>query len=369
MKIKTLKKFATKTNSPVDGASIQAMDLFCGAGGLSCGLSGAGLKVVAGVDVDAACEFAFTTNIKARFVCSDVSSLEFTSLKALFDKNCVRVLAGCAPCQPFSRYARGAEKRQSNWSLLMDFANAVQAFEPEVITVENVPELAQHLVFSKFLDRLKMLDYSVKYDFLYCPDYGVPQRRKRLVLMGSRLGVIELPKPTHADRHPTVREAIGDLNTLDAGQNDDSDELHRACKLTKINLERVRTSKPGGTWREWPKRLRAQCHRVESGTTYPAVYGRMEWDEPSPTITTQFFGYGNGRFGHPDQDRAISLREGALLQTFPKDYRFHDPNTKTSIQKIGQLIGNAVPVRLGYVIGESIIQHIKQTRAAHGKKG
>ena len=138
------------------------------------------------------------------------------------------------------------------------------------------------------------------------------------------------------------------------------DRLHQCSKLSPLNLERIRASKPGGTWRDWSKDLVAQCHTQKSGKTYPGVYGRMEWDQPSSTITTQCFGFGNGRFGHPEQDRAISLREAALLQTFPADYEFVAPNHPIAISHVGKLIGNAVPVKLGQVIAQSILQHIQK---------
>jgi len=136
--------------------------------------------------------------------------------------------------------------------------------------------------------------------------------------------------------------------------------MHRTSRLSVLNLRRIRCSKPGGSWRDWPHRLVAKCHKTKTGKKYPSVYGRMEWDHPSPTITTQFYGFGNGRFGHPDQDRAISLREGAILQTFPKHYEFVKPNGEYHVKAIGRMIGNAVPVRLGQVIGQTIRRHLSQ---------
>lgn len=346
--------------------SIEVIDLFCGAGGLSRGLSDAGLRVVAGVDLDSDCEYAFSHNNDSKFVCRDISSVDCSEISRFFSGHSIRVLSGCAPCQPFSRYGRAAENRRSKWSLLMDFARIAEEIYPEIITVENVPELAQHQVFSKFTMRLQKVGYHLKSGFLFCPIFGIPQSRTRLVMIGSRLAEPALPEPTHVENPPTVRTAISKLRKLNAGECDPKDSLHRACKLSELNSRRIATSRPGGTWRDWPENLRAVCHRAESGGTYPAVYGRMVWDEPSPTITTQFYGYGNGRFGHPEQNRAISLREGAILQTFPHDYEFHEPDRKMSIQKIGQLIGNAVPVRLGFVIGKAIINHVDKQKESNG---
>ncbi len=147
---------------------------------------------------------------------------------------------------------------------------------------------------------------------------------------------------------------------LEAGGVCDHDPLHQARQLSPLNLKRIRASRPGGTWRDWDKSLRAACHRRKSGKTYPSVYGRMTWDNPSPTITTQYYGFGNGRFGHPDQDRAISLREGAILQSFPKTYQFVPKGVPIYQNIIGRLIGNAVPVNLGSAIGKSIVLHVEE---------
>jgi DNA (cytosine-5)-methyltransferase 1 len=224
--------------------------------------------------------------------------------------------------------------------------------------MENVPQLLDHEVFDDFITALDGFD--VWWDIIECAQYRVPQTRKRLVLLASRFGPITLlPPPALIDEPPTVREAISHLAPLGAGDSDPNDPLHSASRLTDINLRRIRASKPGGTWRDWDESLVAQCHRRESGDTYPSVYGRMEWDEPAPTITTQSFGYGNGRFGHPEQDRAISLREAAILQTFPDTYDFLPAGERARFSVLGRLIGNAVPVRIGEVVAESLLNHLR----------
>jgi DNA (cytosine-5)-methyltransferase 1 len=225
--------------------------------------------------------------------------------------------------------------------------------------MENVPQLQRHSVFTEFVESLKKLGYHVSYSVVFCPDYGVPQHRQRLVLFASKFGPIGIIKPTRK-KHPTVKTAIGRLPPLKAGEIDDDDPLHRCSSLSELNLRRIRTSKPGGTWRDWNSSLVAACHKKRKGRSYPGVYGRMEWDFPSPTITTQFFGFGNGRFGHPKQDRALSMREGAILQSFPRDYAFMKPGSEFSTKAIGQLIGNAVPVKLGRAVGKTIRQHINR---------
>jgi DNA (cytosine-5)-methyltransferase 1 len=220
--------------------------------------------------------------------------------------------------------------------------------------MENVPQIEHHVVFQKFLRDLT--GYHVSWRSVECSEIGIPQTRKRLVLLASLHGPIALQLP-HRSVPNTVRKTIAKLPALSAGQADKSDPLHVACRLSELNLRRIKASKPGGTWRDWHPSLRAACHRRITGDTYPSVYGRMEWDAPAPTITTQCFGYGNGRFGHPKQHRAITLREAAMLQTFPRSYRFVPVGEKVTFSQLGRLIGNAVPVKLGKVIAETIVSH------------
>lgn len=339
---------------------IAAVDLFCGAGGLTHGLVRAGIPVVQGIDLDPACEYPFEANNDAYFLHGDVAEVEPEALARAYPRGSTRVLVGCAPCQPFSRYARGEDRgSDGKWALLGRFARLVEGVKPAVVSMENVPELSRHPVFDAFVASLRAAGYHVTHSNVFCPDYGVPQQRTRLVLFASLAGPVSIIPPTHTPkRYRTVEHAIAKLCPLAAGQVDAKDPLHRASKLSGLNSERIRASRPGGCWRDWPERLVAECHRADSGKTYPSVYGRMEWDKPAPTITTQFFGFGNGRFGHPEQDRALSLREGAILQSFPRSYRFCPRGAEVCFSAIGRLIGNAVPVRLGEAIGKSILQHM-----------
>ncbi len=160
-------------------------------------------------------------------------------------------------------------------------------------------------------------------------------------------------------------EAIGDLNEITAGtRHNTTDRLHIASQLSETNLDRIRKSAPGGTWEDWPEDLRADCHQKDSGKTYKSVYGRMSWDQPSPTMTTLCFGFGNGRFGHPEQDRAISLREAAILQSFPRRYKFCRKDETVEFRTIGRMIGNAVPPGLGHAIGKAFTAHVSQVGKA-----
>jgi DNA (cytosine-5)-methyltransferase 1 len=340
---------------------ISAVDLFCGVGGLTHGLVRGGVHVVAGVDVDPSCRYPFEANNSAIFVERDVEDLEVSELEKFYEGSDITLLAGCAPCQPFSTYSRSGRNRQyeSQWPLVLAFGRLVEQLKPHLVTMENVPQLLNHGVFDQFLRSLQ--DYRKWWAIVDCTSFGVPQTRKRLVLLASRLSGDSLGLPVGEDFKTTTRQAIGNLAPVSAGERDSSDALHVASSLSEINMRRIRASKPGGTWRDWPAELQAVCHRKTSGSTYPSVYGRMEWDKPAPTITTQCFGYGNGRFGHPEQDRAISLREAAILQTFPPDYRFAPEGTKIKFNRMGRLIGNAVPVRLGEVIAKSLIAHVQDS--------
>lgn len=347
-----------------DGAPlVTCVDLFCGVGGLTHGLARGGVQVAAGIDLDPSCRFAYEANNSADFLHRDVRTITAKDLGPLFGRGTLRLLAGCAPCQSFSTYSRmGRDKRADDlWPLLTEFGRIVRETQPDLVTMENVPQLLHHPVFDGFLGALD--GYHISHRVVECSRHGVPQTRKRLVLLASKLGAIELLDPEHSQvLSATVRTSIAKLPRLRAGESHPDDPLHSACRLSDINLRRIRASKPGGTWRDWDKSLLAPCHKRKTGATFPSVYGRMCWDEPSPTITTQCFGYGNGRFGHPEQDRAITLREAATLQTFPIDYRFIEPGDRVRYQVLGRLIGNAVPVRIGESIAESIIRHVTSFR-------
>lgn len=341
-----------------------ALDLFCGIGGLTHGLQLSGVPVRAGFDIDESCRYAYETNNDSEFVVADVAKLQGRDLFEYYPVNATKILVGCAPCQPFSKYTQRYRKKghtSNKWRLLDSFARLVHEVRPEIVSMENVPELSVQSVFQDFIHALESEHYKVTWKVVYCPDYGVSQGRRRLVLLASRLGDIRLIPPFfQPEEYPTVRDVIGNLPPILAGQTDDNDPLHCASQLSDINLARIAHSVPGGTWRDWPEELQLNCHKKESGSTYPSVYGRMAWDEPAPTITTQFYGYGNGRFGHPEQNRALSIREGAMLQSFPANYEFISPNERICKRELGIHIGNAVPVNLGVAIGMSIQNHARE---------
>ena len=345
---------------------IKVIDLFCGIGGLTHGLVKEGIDVLAGIDNDNSCKFGYEYNNKTKFIHKDILQVTAKEIDQLFGEKekTIRVLAGCAPCQPFSKLnLKKITKKQLE--PLEKFAQLIDETKPDIVSMENVSGLAdmkKYPIFRTFIDTLEKNKYKYKYEIVDVSEYGIPQKRKRLVLLASKFGEIELIKRTHKDNRVTVRDVIKGLSPLKDGEISPSDSLHRARKLSPMNLKRIKaTPHNGGNSDSWSKNLILECHKKESGKTYSStVYGRMRWDEPAPTMTTQCVGLGNGRFGHPEQDRAISLREAALFQTFPKDYQFSDPQNPIITAHIAKFIGNAVPVRLGAIIGKSIKAHTKQ---------
>lgn len=352
-----------RLESITTASPVSAVDLFCGAGGLTFGLLQAGVKVEAGVDIDAQAEHAYVSNNpNARFLRWDVAHKNRRSIGNLFAPGKVRLLAGCAPCQPFSKLTQGV-KNHCAWNLLDHFKRFVEGLEPELVTMENVPELADRggEVFQRFLHTLEKLEYHIDWRIVHCPEFGIPQSRKRLVLLASQLGEIAVPEGCYRkpSQWKTVREAVGELPCLAAGEEDPSDALHVASQLSDMNLKRIRaTSHDGGTRHSWPKRLMLDCHQRKTGKSYFSIYGRMWWDKPAPTMTTLCTGIGNGRFGHPEQDRSITLREAALFQSFPRGYEFWPSDEKLNRRAVGRMIGNAVPPKLARAIGRAIMEHV-----------
>jgi len=353
---------------------ISAIDLFCGAGGLTHGFALEDVSVKVGIDTDSACQYPYESNNDSAFLLKDVAELEASELLQYFPEGHIKLLAGCAPCQPFSTYSHGHRKKRrediaeqsdetnseslqdEKWGLLYSFLRLAEEIRPELITMENVVPLRRHSVFHDFVSKLKELGYSITHFIVKCSEYDVPQKRTRMVLFASVYGEVKMCAP-FSEKPKTVLDVIGKLPRIGAGKVCPEDSLHRARNLSELNLKRIRASVRGGTWHDWDESLITDCHKKKQGKTYASVYGRMDW-KLAPTITTEFYGYGSGRFGHPKQHRAISLREGALLQTFPESYSFTPPDENISFEKIGRMIGNAVPVNLGRAIARSLNEHL-----------
>lgn len=346
---------------------MRALDLFCGAGGLTRGLLNAGIRVVAGFDVDARCKETYERNNRpSRFFEHDISRLDGKTLWTVLGsrERDDLLLAGCAPCQPFSnhqKYSPGTDDEasaafQQNAKLLGAFAQLVAAVRPGHVLVENVPGLTRVPGFStyqRFIRILRSLDYHLAEGVLDAKRYGVPQTRRRYVLIAVRRGRASLPLAEFGAGlrdYLTVRDCISHYPPIEAGGSHPLVPNHVAAAISETNLNRLRcTPRDGGDRRAWPPGLRLQCHKgLHVGHT--DVYGRMAWAKPAPTLTGRCHSISNGRYGHPFQDRAISLREAASLQTFPDGYVFYGRN-----QHIARLIGNAVPVKFAESLGRHIL--------------
>lgn len=351
-----------------------AIDFFCGCGGASEGLRQAGFDVVLGIDVDPQASETYKANFPdADFIFDDIRNVtvERVANSIAFKSADGLLLSACAPCQPFSQQNKYKNKDDERICLLDETHRFVSRLLPEYILLENVPGIqkidgSKESPFTRFISLLDELNYHYVYFVANAEKYGVPQRRKRFVLLASLLGPISIPEPTHdIENSPvkTVREFIGEYPKLASGEVDKNDELHRSAILTELNLERIKNTPEGGDRRDWPSNLINTCHKDYTGHT--DTYGRMSWDKPAPTLTTKCNSYSNGRFGHPDitQNRAISIREASRLQTFPKKYIF-----KGSFNSMAKQIGNAVPCELARQFGLHFIEHNEASkRDNHGK--
>lgn len=359
--------YAVKTRLArrVEDSPISAVDLFCGAGGLTHGLLQAGIRVNAGIDIDKHAAHAYVANNPgAEFLNWDLTSQASASIAELFDPGRIRLLAGCAPCQPFSKLTNGRGRHKA-WDLLDYFGRFIDDIRPELVTMENVPELAERgkPVLDRFLAVLERNDYEFDSAIVRCEQYRIPQIRRRFVLLASRLGTIGIPEGTarYPNQWKTVEQAIGHLPPVASGESCPDDRLHTAAQLSEMNMRRIKaTPHDGGTQRDWPEELLLDCHRKQSGKSFYQIYGRMWWNRPSPTMTTLCTGLGNGRFGHPAQDRAITHREAALLQSFPEGYDFWPGGEKLNKSAVSRLIGNSVPPKLARALGSALLEHVQR---------
>ncbi len=348
--------------------TVKVFDFFSGCGGASRGFQEAGMDIVFGLDWDTDAEGSFKRNFpSATFVAGDIRQVDEDSIRKLVDQQRPHpiLFCGCAPCQPFTKQntTRPEPDADERVPLLLAFLRLIRKCEPDIVFVENVPGIQNvspdSEPLSSFLRGLKGAGYSEPtHDSVSLKRYGVPQGRRRFLLLASRHGRLGLPDETHGPGtdnpdFSTVRDWIGDLPELAAGETDPTVPDHRAADLSPLNLKRIRATREGGGNRDWPKNLQLTCHKGATG--YSDVYGRMSWDRPASGLTTRCISYSNGRFGHPEQDRAISVREAACLQTFPMDFRFSGSPTSKARQ-----IGNAVPVRLATVIGDHVDRHLAE---------
>lgn len=316
------------------------------------------MNILAGIDLDNDAKTTFESNFPtSKFILNDIRRVRTEALRDLLCLNEPLLFCASAPCQPFSKQRAPSITKDSRETLLNSFSRFVKEYEPGLVFVENVPSLEHSDIFQRFVRDLERAKYFCSHKVIQAQDYGVPQRRTRLILLASQFGEIDFPKATHGPStskpYSTVWEWIGDLPELKHGEQHSTIPNHRAAALSDLNLERIQSTPEGGSRLDWPEHLVLNCHK-SSHTGHTDVYGRMLKNAPSAALTTRCISLSNGRFGHPTQDRAISVREAACLQTFPRGFRFYG-----SLNAMAKQIGNAVPVLLAKKFGKHLINHLR----------
>ncbi|MCU4377291.1 DNA cytosine methyltransferase [Acinetobacter haemolyticus] len=349
---------------------MKVIDFFSGCGGVSEGLRQAGFDITIGLDFDKNAAETYQANFEeAEFYNIDIRKLDEKELAKNFrhknPDNEPLVLVACAPCQPFSTQNKAKSEDDIRRTLLDETHRFIKELKPDYIFIENVPGLQKidkekEGPYKRFIQLLNLQNYKFIEFIAKSEEYGVPQRRKRFVLLASKVGQLDIPAKTHGEgleSIKTVRDFIGNFPSIQAGEIHPDDPWHRCPTLNERNLERIKHTLEGGDRRNWPDHLVNECHKTHSG--HMDVYGRMSWDKPAPTLTTRCYSYSNGRFGHPDtnQHRAISVREASRLQTFPKDFIF-----KGSVVEASRQIGNAVPCEMAKQFGLAILQHYQKLK-------
>ena len=296
-----------------------AIDLFCGAGGLTRGFLDAGIEVLAGVDFDSDAKKTYEYNNKVPYIQEDIRNITAKKIKEIFaqSKDCIKILAGCAPCQPFSSINKKEISTDFRRTLLDEFGRLVNGVKPHIVLMENVPGIAKKSpeVLQRFLSILNKNGYKYDFKVLNAKNFGVPQSRNRFILVASRIkGFFPKLLEKSIDKIRTPRDCIAHLEALRAGEKSVRDPLHFSANMNEANLMRIKnTPKDGGTRMSWGNHVpKLECHKKTSG--YQDAYSRIWWDRPAPTITTKFYQYCSGRHGHPEQDRALSLREGPFFK-------------------------------------------------------
>jgi DNA (cytosine-5)-methyltransferase 1 len=350
-------------------------DIFAGCGGGSIGFQQAGFQVVGAVEIDGDAADAYAANVGVEPLRRDIREVTGRDLlnRTGVGTGELTLLFGCPPCQSFTILRRGAVESAVDGirnSLPGEYVRLVDELRPRHIAFENVPGMVdgrwRHR-FDELLADLEELGYRCAWGVLDAADYGVPQRRRRVVVVGSRLVEPLLPAASHAassdgglPAHRSVRDAIGGLRPLGPGEADPTDPLHRARRHCELALRRLRAVPEGGGRMNLPLELQLACHQGHPG--HYDIYGRMWWDRVAPTLTSGCTNVTKGRFGHPEQDRAITLREALLLQGFPDGATLSGANTDTMALQVG----NAVPPRLAAAVGHTILEmEASASAAAH----
>lgn len=339
-----------------------AIDIFSGGGGLTVGLKRAGFRVVAAVENEPHAFATFKANHpEVHGFKQDVRTVDGASLKRCSPTGAVDLIAGCPPCQGFSSLTSKYRSPDPRNELVREMARLVEEVQPRAVMMENVPGLAAkgEPLFTEFVTKLRDLGYQPAWDVLQVADFGVPQSRRRLVLLAGRGFDIDLPAPTHSrtavdERKPwrTLRDAIGSLEPplvlSDAVARGGPEQVgwHVVRELSPQNVRRMKSAKPGKSWATIPNEARPKCHQNVDGPFFSNVYGRMSWDEVAVTITSGCTTFSKGRFGHPDEDRTISVLEAARIQTFPDDYIFDTPY----MEYVCKIVGNALPCDFAEIV-------------------
>lgn len=338
--------------------TIKAIDFFCGAGGLTHGLQLSGIDVFAGIDFNLTCKQTYEENNNAVFIHKSIVDITAQEIKNLFNQNATKknytMIAGCAPCQPYSMINTRKKQNDERKTLLDEFRRIIKGVKPHFVLMENVSRLnEENEYFSKFLQMLTIANYQYEYKVLNAKDFCVPQNRKRLFLIATRVKSIKLTfKNLKPKKLVLLEDVIKHLEPILHDTSSLNDPLHTSLRLSDLNLKRIQlTPHNGGLRNAWPKEMLTPSHAKKQ--SFLDNYGRLAWGSLSATITTKFHQYCSGRFGHPEQDRALSLREGALIQTFPYSYKFYGNK-----DEIARQIGNAVPINLSKSVGEIIISSI-----------
>lgn len=330
-----------------------AIDLFSGCGGLSVGLYKAGFEIKSAIEINNDAVKTYRLNhAKTYLVQKDIRDVSIDEIKKLLKNKPLHLLAGCPPCQGFSSIRRlnGINKRDKRNNLIFEFLRFVEALKPYTIMMENVPGLMNYYKFKQMLSKLRKLGYYIDIQIVNVKNYGVPQRRKRLVLIGSKLGIINVAQGKYKKR--TVRDTIGKIEPTTLTK----DPIHKIFPRHSLRVKKIihSISKDGGSRNDMHWKHRLKCHNKKN-VGFNDIYGRMRWDDVSTTITGGCLNASKGRFLHPTKNRTITGREAALLQTFPKTYKFPQD---ISITSLALLIGNALPPKFSHIQCKSIKKHL-----------
>ena len=355
--------------------TLTAIDAFSGAGGLTVGLKRAGFRVVTAVEVETHSVATYRANHPdVSCLARDITTVSGKDLSNILGIDRIDLLAGCPPCQGFTSLTiKYHGKDDPRNRLVLEMARLAEELRPKAIMMENVPGLARRgrSLCAGLRSRLRALGYRLTEGVLQVANYGVPQFRRRLVLLAGRGFEIPLPGVTRSGTNTaglaswrTVRETIGGLpdpvtlaKAKATGPIERSD-WHVVRELSPATVERMKVVRAGETWKRIPEHLRPECHRG-GYVGFTNVYGRMKWDRPSPTITGGCTTFSKGRFGHPEADRTISVREAALLQTFPRDYCLNTPY----IGHACTMIGNAFPCDFAEILSRRCLEEIHRHTA------